>query len=500
MKKHSIINIRSLLVLSLFIALLFSGLNPVQAKKLNAFLSYSTFYSPDLGPYIETYLMADGNSVSFVKNENGKFQASIQVIMLFRKGDEIANYDKYELLSPELDDTLAVNFNFIDQQRYLLENANYEFEIQIWDSNGESKPFVSLQPLTINYTEDDVIISGIQLVESYTKTVEHSIISKNGYDMIPIISNFYPDNISKITFYTEVYNTNTVIDEGQKFLVSYYLQTLDNSSPIPSYTFYKKAISSNVSVVFNEIDISKLPSGNYFLVIEARDQTNKVLGLNKIFIQRSNIKMQLKVDDFASLNISHTFAAQITNIDTLREYVRYLQPISSEQENFFTMAHIKTADLETLQKFFYHFWYDRNKLEPQKAWGQYLQQVNMVNMTYSTQIQKGYGTDRGRTYLKYGEPNAISESYNEPATYPYEIWHFYDLGNGQRNKKFVFYTRDLGTNDFSLLHSDVTGEISNYRWQYVLYERVNPSFNVDQGDVYDDSWGSNSRKYFDLPR
>ncbi|MEZ5195371.1 MAG: hypothetical protein R2764_02905 [Bacteroidales bacterium] len=70
------------------------------------------------------------------------------------------------------------------------------------------------------------------------------------------------------------------------------------------------------------------------LVVEARDQSNKLLGLNKVFIQRSNSKIQLNVDDFASLNISNSFASKITNIDTLREYVRYLQPISNEQENF----------------------------------------------------------------------------------------------------------------------------------------------------------------------
>ena len=500
MKKYIRLKIHSFITLSFITAILLFGFNDTEAKKLNAFLSYSTFYSPESGPYIETYLMADGNSVTFVKNENGKFQASIQVIMLFRKGDEIANYDKYELLSPELDDTLSVNFNFIDQQRYLLENANYEFEIQIWDSNEESKPFISLQPLTISYTDKEVVISGVQLIESYKQTTKHSIISKNGYDMIPYISNFYSDNVNKITFYAEVYNTDKIIESGQKFLISYYLQTLNDNKPLDRFTYFKKAVSSNVSVVFNEIDISKLPSGNYFLVIEARDQSNTLVGMNKVFIQRSNSKMQLSVEDFADINVSNSFVSEIANIDTLREYIRYLQPISNEQENYFTMAHLKTADLETLQKYFYQFWYDRNKLEPQKAWETYLEEVNLVNIAYSTQIQKGYSTDRGRTYLKYGQPNAISESYNEPATYPYEIWHYYELGNGQRNKKFVFYTRDIGTNDFSLLHSDVTGEISNYRWQYVLYERVNPSFNVDQGDIYDDSWGSNSRKYFDLPR
>jgi len=87
---------------------LFLIIHVAEAKKLNAFLTYSTFYSPEKGPYIETYLSIKGNSVNFIKNENGKYQGSVQIILLFRSGEEIINYDKYELLSPEIDDTLDV--------------------------------------------------------------------------------------------------------------------------------------------------------------------------------------------------------------------------------------------------------------------------------------------------------------------------------------------------------------------------------------------------------
>ncbi|OQX79060.1 MAG: hypothetical protein B6D61_04230 [Bacteroidetes bacterium 4484_249] len=477
----------------------FAGNNYLHAKNLGAFLSYSTFNSPETGPYIETYLTVAGNTVQFVKNDNNKFQAAIQVIMIFKNGEDVVNYDKYELMSPELDDTTSIDFNFIDQQRYSLSNGNYEFEIQIWDSNREAKPFISLQPLTIDFPEDKISISGIQLVESYSKTEEPGVLSKNGYDLIPYISNYFPERINKIIYYSEIYNSDKILGENQKYLLTCYLRSMDKSKPLSKYISYKKTISAEVNIAFHEFDIANLKSGNYFLVIEARDQQNNLLGMNRIFIQRSNPSIKLNLDDISYTDVENSFASKINSLDTLKEYIYYLEPIATDQEIYFVSAHLNTSDIETLQKFFYKFWLDRNELEPEREWNNYLKQVNKVNVAYSTSISKGYESDRGRVYLKYGPPNAISEDYNEPATYPYEIWHYYELANGQRNRKFVFYTRDIVTNEFALLHSDVTGEISNYRWQYVLYGRTNTWESVDDSKIQD-TWGGNSKKYFDLPR
>lgn len=492
--------ISKLKIASVLIIIFLLGLSSLHAKNLNAFLSYATFYAAETGPYIETYLTIEGQSANYLLNENNKFQASIQVVVLFKLGDEIVNYDKYELNSPELDDTLKITTNFIDQQRYTLPNGNYEFEIQLWDKNSEAKPFINLQPLVINYPENEVVVSGIELVNSYTKTEEGGVLSKHGYDIVPYIFNYYPEHVNKLTFFAEVYNTESILGVGEKYLLKYYIVPIDKEKPLAKYIQQKKEVSGSVNIIFNEFDITNLPSGNYFLVIEARDKKNEILGLNRIFIQRSNPRIQISVMDLAYLDISNTFVSHISDIDTLREYIEYLNPISSAQERGFADVHLNTSDVETLQKFFYNFWVSKDNLEPEKAWNRYLAEVNKVNYAYSTQIQKGYDTDRGRIYLKYGAPNAISESYNEPATYPYEIWHYYVLENGQRNKKFVFYTQDLVTNDFTLLHSDVTGELSNYRWQQVLYSRVRPGNNIDQGVEEDGIWGGNSKRYFDIPR
>jgi GWxTD domain-containing protein len=471
-----------------------------EKQEMNAFLSYATFFSTETGPYIETYLTVEGASVNYIRNENSEFQATIQVIYLFRKGSDIINYDKYELNSPALSDTSGVNkFNFMDQQRYSLANGEYEFEIQIWDKNNAGKPFINIQQLIIDFPDDKVTVSGVQFVSSFEKTASPGVFSKNGYDLIPYVFTFYPEKIQKITFYSEIYNSSKILGEGQRYLISYYIEPLGQDKPLAKYMVHKRETSADVNILFSELNISDLPSGNYYLVIEAKDQQNKLLGLNRVFFMRSNPGLQLKIDDINHLDIANTFVSGIGNIDTLKQYIKYLSPISTDQENNFALVHLNSSDLGTLQKFFFKFWTDRNEAEPQKAWMNYLSDVNKVNYAYSTLIQKGYETDRGRTYLKYGPPNAISESYNEPATYPYEIWHYYVLKDGQRNKKFIFYSKDVVTNDFALLHSDVPGEISNYRWQYMLYQRIDAGFDLDK-EASQDNWGGNSKKYFDLPR
>jgi GWxTD domain-containing protein len=251
--------------------------------------------------------------------------------------------------------------------------------------------------------------------------------------------------------------------------------------------------------MLNEFDIYDLKSGNYFLTIEARDRENNLMAKNRIFFQRSNPRIRISKEDLAAMNINNTFAERIADLDTLSYYIACLDPIADDQELTFIMANKNSNDIESLQKFLYKFWHDRYPADPEREWLNYLNEVTKVDLAYSTSISRGYETDRGRVYLKYGPPNAISENYNEPATYPYEIWHYYELENGQRDRRFVFYTKDIVTNDFAQLHSDVPGELSNYRWQYILHERVDPGFDIDRS-VVPESWGGNSRRYFDLPR
>jgi hypothetical protein len=199
--------------------------NEVNAKKLQAFLTYSSFYSPQQGSYLETYLSVYGKSVNFVKNQNGKYQATIEVTMIFKQNETIKDYKKYDLLSQEADDTLKINFNFVDQQRFALADGKYTYELSIADKNSINKPYHVSDEIVIDYPLTQVNVSGIELIESFKKTITPSIISKSGYDLIPYVSDFYPETVDKLTFYAEIYNSELILGKEDAFLVSYFIES-----------------------------------------------------------------------------------------------------------------------------------------------------------------------------------------------------------------------------------------------------------------------------------
>ncbi|MEI6455515.1 MAG: GWxTD domain-containing protein [bacterium] len=484
---------KAILLTIMFFTLVFQS----EAKNLWAFLTYSTFNSPD-GPYIETYISIAGNSVQFVKNERGKFQATVNILMTFKQGDAIKTFSKYELPSPELTDTTNINLYFIDQQRILIPNGTYDFEIRLTDKNKsvQATPFV--QSVTVDFPPDKPSISGIELVKSYKKSDSVSVLNKSGYDLVPMVYTFFPENEANLVFYCELYNLDKVIPKDQKFLISYYLETFENNMKFNDFAKVKREVPKGVNVLLSEINIENLASGNYNLVVEARNQQNELLASNKLFIQRINPNAKLTFTDLLATNIQNTFVEKITNTDSLKEYIRSTYPISSGIEKAFIRGTLKTADLKTLQEYFYSYWQRRDQNNPREAWLRYKLEVEKAQANFGNKIKKGYQTDRGRVFLEYGPPNARSVNYNEPSSYPYEIWQYYTLKQTQRNKKFVFYSEDMVTSDFTLLHSDAIGEVNEPRWRIFLRNRIYAPLDLGDTQIIN-AWGENANSEWDLP-
>ncbi|MCD6111688.1 MAG: GWxTD domain-containing protein [Bacteroidales bacterium] len=488
---------KSIFLIATCFLLFFNINNNIAAKNLKANLSYARFFNPSKGPYIETYLSVFGNSIVYTKNDNNKFQGSINIIMLFKQNDTIVKISKYNLNSPEITDTLNTNFNFIDQQRFLLPNGKYDVEIQISDNNSTNKPFKTLVKIDIDFPDDKISISDIELVNSYTKTKEENILSKNGFDIVPFIFNFYHEQKDTLLFYSEIYNTDKYFGNNEKFLIRYYIESFETQKQISSFVKYKRATSNPINILFNKIHIKELPSGNYNLVVEVKDKKNNLITSKKTFFQRSNPKVQFDINDISALSTKNTFADEYNNIDTLKECVKTLIPIATGNEKNFIYRVMDKTDLSTIKQFFLNFWLKRNSTNPKMAWLKYLTQVNTVNESFRTLVKKGYETDRGRVYLQYGPPNSITKRHHEPSAYPYEIWHYYNI-DGQSNRKFVFVANDLVTNDFFIIHSNVIGEISNYRWNILIHRRTGDAKDIDQENIIN-YWGNKSRQYYDFP-
>ncbi len=482
-----------------------------QAQNVGVDFYYTTFYSPEQGPYVETYTSVVGNSVKWLKNENGKYQGAINLTIIFEKNGKVADYSTIRLNSPEREDTSSIDFNFLDQQRFSLPIGDYTLKLSLADAAFPDTKSEYEESFSIHYNKKDVAISGIELIESHSKTTEPNILSKSGIDLVPKIFGFYGAQDSLLTYYAEVYNTNEKVGENAKYLLKAYIQTYETAKKLDKYHIMKRMDAKPVSVVFNHFDISELASGNYYLILEARDQKNELIGLNSIFFQRSKPGQKLDFEAYLAEGVENAFVQEFKNQDTLVYYVHSIWPIASNAEKDFIAYQAKNTDLKTLQRFFYHFWTERDYTNPQKAWNEYKIQLRDADKLFATTGHPGFATDMGRVYLKYGPPNTITDrpfdagnsdmnlnpvqgNVTEGGNVPYQIWHYYQLGN-QRDKKFVFYNPHLAGTSYELLHSDAQGEINNPQWQTMLQRNTFETPTNFGGDRY----GGKSGEYYNNP-
>jgi GWxTD domain-containing protein len=473
-----------------------------EKTSLRAFFSHASFYTPEYGPYLETYLSILGRSVEFVKNENGKFHGTVMVTMLFKQNDSIKQFMKYDLNTAEVEDTAHIDFVVFDQQRIALPDGEYDLELQIADKNRELPPFKATDVISINFKTDKIVFSDIELVESFTQATETSKMAKSGFDFIPYQDNFYPQNINKITFYTEIYNASTALGTENQFVVASSIQSIETGKPIDNYFRIKRETADKVNVIFSEFDISELPSGNFNLVLSLRDKENKEIASQRVFIQRSNPGVKYNTNSLQNVIIANSFVSQFSNPDTLREFIRMSFPIASANEKLFIRHNLPASDLLTMQQFFYNFWSQRSQVDPEGAWNKYYEIILAVESEFGSVNKKGYETERGRVYLQYGPPNQRNIEPINPWTFPYEIWHYYTACE-QSNLKFVFYTRDRALNDYMLAHSNALGEVKNVNWQYEIKRLSGP--NDTDGELYkkaydEGMYGEHTGDYYNLKR
>lgn len=477
---------------------------PANAGKLKAYFSYASFLSPEKGPFLETYLTITGNSVVFKRNK-GKFQASVEVFITFSQNGKVITGNKYNILSPEISDTSETKPNFIDQQRFSLENGKYLMEISILDNNLSSKtPFNFSEEIVINLNKDQITNSDIQLLESYSKAEKPGSLTKSGYNLVPYGINYYPQSTTKLSFYSETYNAEQVLGAQSKFVFLYYIEAFETLAKIDGFQFFSKQNSNKVNVLLGQMDITNLPSGNYNLVVELRDAANLVQSQKKTFIQRTNREAKIDLKDIAAVDPDQTFISKYKNRDSLKTFIRCLWPISSITERDWQNNQIKKADVKTMQQYLYTFYKNRDYDNPEKAFKDYMDKVAKAHQMFKWGKTPGYMSDRGRVYLQYGEPDSRQEVVSEPDAYPYEIWQIYRIvdpvtGQMQTNKKFVFVNFELADNNYELIHSDARGEIKDARWQLRLKRRTQQKNNLDV-EKANNYFGSGADDLFDNPR
>lgn len=472
---------------------------------VKAYFNYAVFYVPGKGTYIETYLTFPGNSLYFKKQKN-RFSATVNVALSFNQNGQKVQEKNYNVSSPDIVDTTKKPV-FMNVERYWLKPGTYELSLTIKDDNlPASKPLSASQTIEIVAPADkEMSFSSLEPLESFVKTDVPGPLSKSGLDLTPYVLSYYPESMTKLAFYTEAYNADQKLGPDGKFLFVYYVEGAESKEKVSGLYAYSKQKAATVNPLVGQFDIAQLPTGDYNLVVEARNEKNELVADKRLPFSRINSAVKIKLADIGTVDTSGTFISEVVNPDTLKDYIACLWPISSTTERDWQYTQIRNADVKVMQQYLYAFWVNRDSKNPELAWKTYRAEALKVKKEYACGRIPGYMTDRGRVYLQYGAPSAAQQQAAEPNSYPYEIWQYYRLknpttGQFQSNKKFVFYNRELDGKCFELLHSDARGEIRNDRWEIILQGRTNQVMNLDQTTPTNKSYGSGADDLFQNPR
>lgn len=468
---------------------------PMQAQ-MSAVFAWSSFFDGKR-PYVETYLQVDAWTVQFAELQAGVYDATVEVTLVVRQGDSVCYLKKYDLHSPTVARLDELDFSFLDVQRFGLGNGIYDMEMTLRDKNADAEPATVKERFVLMYDREHAALSSVQLMSEATPTVSENMLSRNGYDMEPYVSDYYPEDINQMNYYYEVYNIDRELG-GKPFMALAYIEERQTAKRFDAQQTVARKNSATTVPIYGSLDISQLPSGSYNLVVELRNRDGQTMLISRVPFYRSNPGVKgLEMSDFAL-----TFVGRITDENLMNTYLDALYPIANEEEKAVAQEMIRYSTMTEKQAFLYRFWTRRDALNPEGEWLKYKERIDYVQATFSYPRTPGIHTDRGRVYLQYGPPdfvrdeknyvsanrlgnnneqpyNTMQTSNGNPANrsdgftgtsqghvyyLPYQLWRYNKLETDDINRVFLFWDEHR-SGYYTLLNSNARGEVQDPGWE-----------------------------------
>ncbi|MCA1764620.1 MAG: hypothetical protein LC664_16740, partial [Flavobacteriales bacterium] len=316
--------------------LLFTTISTALVASPLATFNYKVFFVPDKGPVVETYFDISGKSIVLQEKTESTIYGQVELTLLFKQGDDIATYDKKVIQSPEMKIDNVVDF--IDVQRFALPSGTYTLEIilkDLFDPAGIDQ--ISEVEVIVPNFDKNPSVSDIELVSAYKETAEPGILTKSGYDMLPMVSDdFLNPEMKELIFYAELYGIDQVSADQPMFLIKYFMEDTATGVPVESTVKYLRREAADVNPVFARIPLDDVKSGHYNVVVEARNTENELLVRKECTTFRKHPGKSQDLNEIDDEKVEASWVSSYNNKGELFEYLKSLRPISTQKEQYDT--------------------------------------------------------------------------------------------------------------------------------------------------------------------
>ncbi len=465
------------------------------AHALDIGVSFAAYNTPNGKPYVEVNIEIAAVSILYKKTDGEKLQANAEILIMLKKGDQVVNYEKYNLQSPLVD----VAQSLVDVKRLPIPEGDYELEVVVQDLNAPENKDDFRSPVSVRFP-NQIYLSEVQLLRNFKRDDAESNFNKNGYLLEPLPFAFYERGTTRLAFYAEIYNSIKSVSDAD-YLVRYFIeQEKGNGIKTLISTGSQRKKPTDIDALLVQMDISKLESGNYSLTVEVRNAANDLLATRNITFQRSNPFLHIKESEITDEALAQQFTQNLDE-KQLKYTLAALSPIVVGEDAQVLNNVNRDKDLKNKRYFIFRHFVREDPNNPEAAYRRYMQLANSVHEKFKSGFRYGFETDRGRAYLRFGAPDDMVHIEDEPGASPYEIWIYYNFPKtNQTNVKFLFYNPSLAGEDYITLHSTARGEIQDPKWERKLYNRNLTEYT--DGDNYNDATGvqrnlgRRAREYF----
>jgi GWxTD domain-containing protein len=460
---------------------------------IDALVSHSVFYQPDparqgkLMPIVETYWQINPRSVHYTTTPEKTIIARIKTDITFTNETGIIKEDHFILQTvPRANVNELMMHSIMDLRRYSMNAGLVKMKMILTDLADSLHRFTYSDSFTIAPLPHTAFYSDLQLLDTILESPAQTVYKKNGRQQIPECINFLDESKGTLHYYAELYQGATIPKSDAPIIQKVFISKKENDRPMWDFIQTDTVSPKDLSLVSGSFPIGSLASGNYYLNVTLENNSRIILASGSLFFQRLNTHpvnddtgnksktavADTGIENIKVLNLGKTFLAKYTTpqvTDILRMLLPVADPLAAQTIHGF----IKKPDDMYMRYFIYNYFQNINQKNPSAAWKEYSDRIREANKLYTAYGTRGYATERGSIYLRYGVPTEVVTVENETGALPYEVWQYNTLTQLNHkeiaNAVFLFYKPSEALGDYKLLHSTTDGEARNSLWRSYLY-------------------------------
>lgn len=374
---------------------------------------FRTFNEENNQQIVRLYLQMINDDLTFIK-QNDKFSSEIQIdIFVTNKQKEsvFSRTIKKQIESSDFDETNSRDISNTFTTDVPLSPGEYDAVVTILDKNSGKQVNRKVNFVIPDIKKQKFLISDILLFSKFEK------------DSTGQISSFEPN----------LTNNFSGTDEYIYFYFSSIMENPNDSLHV-EYTVKNPA---GATVLVNQYALKNSQKMNqHYIRINRQqfDQSRYVLEVVGKYGGKT-----YKTQRFFSFYWTDTPESP-KDLDVALRQMRYIMDADS-------IGWALKQPYDEKLAYFNRFWkrMDPNQeTEKNELLDEYYRRVNFTNESYSNLSMDGWESDRGRIFIKFGEPDDIERHPFEMSTMPYVVWRYYDL-----RKIFLFIDR-TGFGDYYL--------------------------------------------------